>query len=267
VMTFSGTVAAVNAALDGLTFTPAANFNGATTLLIVTQDLVGPTGGQSDSDSLAITVTPRNDAPVAANDSYSTPFQSALTVDAPGVLTNDTDVDTAAGSLTAALVNGPAHGTLNLQPNGRFTYTPASGYAGADSFTYRVSDGASWSAPATVTVTVTPLQCAPRPPVQVVQTPGGGRLAVHIAPTAASPARPQSSIQRLQFGTLQNAKVTLNGQTIASGQSVTLPVGTLAVDFTVERLTAGQATTVPFTVLDDCGSWPTFVGGGTGAGF
>jgi hypothetical protein len=61
--------------------------------------------------------------------------------------------------------------------------------------------------------------------------------------------------------------VTLGGRPIASGQSVALPAGISAADFTVERATPGQATTVPFTVVDACGSWPTFVGGGTGAGF
>ena len=42
---------------------------------------------------------------------------------------------------------------------------------------------------------------------------------------------------------------------------------TVAADFTVERVTPGQATMVPFTVVDGCGEWQTFVGGGTAAGF
>ena len=58
---------------------------------------------------------------------------------APGVLANDTDVD--GNPLTAALVTGPAHGTLALNANGSFTYTPTANYNGADSFTYTASDG------------------------------------------------------------------------------------------------------------------------------
>jgi len=74
-------------------------------------------------------------------------------------------------------------------------------------------------------------------------------------------------LQQLRFGTFQNATVTFNGQPITSGQIVTLPSGTHAVDFTVRRVTAGQPTTVPLTVVDGCGDWTTFVGGGAGAGF
>ena len=64
-MTFSGTQAMINAALDGLRFTPNADFDGATTLTITTDDL-GNTGGGAltDVDVLNITVNPVNDAPV-----------------------------------------------------------------------------------------------------------------------------------------------------------------------------------------------------------
>ena len=65
----------------------------------------------------------------------------------------------------------------------------------------------------------------------------------------------------------QNAKVTLNGQAIASGQTVAAPPGVFALTFTVERAMPGRAATVPLTVVDGCGAWPTFVGGGPAAGF
>jgi hypothetical protein len=44
--------------------------------------------------------------------------------------------------------------------------------------------------------------------------------------------------------------------------TVTFPPGTQQATFYVLRQTAGQATTVPLTVIDGCGAWPTFVGGG-----
>ena len=56
------------------------------------------------------------------------------------MLANDTDAD--GDALTAVLIAGPAHGTLTLNADGSFTYTPAAGYNGTDSFTYRASDGA-----------------------------------------------------------------------------------------------------------------------------
>ena len=78
--------------------------------------------------------------------------QSLTVPAATGVLANDTDPEGA--SLTAALVQGPAHGTLNLSPNGSFTYTPTATFAGTDSFTYQASDGEKASNPVTVTLGV-----------------------------------------------------------------------------------------------------------------
>jgi VCBS repeat-containing protein len=103
-----------------------------------------------------VQVTPVNDAPVAANDAYSTNQGQALTIlAAAGLLANDTDVDST--TRTALKVSDPAHGTLTLNPNGSFTYTPAAGYSGSDSFTYKANDGALDSATATVNLTISPL--------------------------------------------------------------------------------------------------------------
>ena len=63
------------------------------------------------------------------------------------MLANDTDPN--GDALTAVLVTNPAHGTLTLNADGSFTYTPAGDYTGPDSFTYRASDGTPTSAPAT----------------------------------------------------------------------------------------------------------------------
>src|SRR5205814_8245510 len=67
---------------------------------------------------------------------------------------NDTS-NPAGHTLTAALVTGPTHGSVTLNANGSFTYTPAAGYVGSDTYTYTANDGILVSAPATVTVTVT----------------------------------------------------------------------------------------------------------------
>src|SRR2546426_8371085 len=64
--------------------------------------------------------TPFRSAPVAANDSFATNEDTALTITAPGVLGNDTDIDSPA--LTAVVVTGPSHGALTLNANGSFTY-------------------------------------------------------------------------------------------------------------------------------------------------
>ena len=76
------------------------------------------------------------------------------------VLGNDRDPD-GSGNLTAALVGPAQHGSVTLNANGAFTYTPNAGYSGTDTFTYAASDGTA-SDPATVTVTVL-VAVRPRP--------------------------------------------------------------------------------------------------------
>lgn len=68
------------------------------------------------------------------------------------MLANDNDIEGSA--LTAALGTKVGHGLLTLNANGSFTYTPTTGYLGADSFTYRASDSAAQSGLVTVTLTV-----------------------------------------------------------------------------------------------------------------
>src|SRR5207245_2518026 len=98
------------------TYTPAANFNGADSFTYTAND--GALG--SNVATVSLTIRPVNDAPVAANDSFTTDEDTALTVAAPGVLGNDTDIDSP--TLTAVLVSNPTHGTLTLNANGSFTY-------------------------------------------------------------------------------------------------------------------------------------------------
>ena len=113
----------------------------------------------SSTATVSIAITGQNDAPVAVADSYSTNEDTALTVTAPGVLGNDTDVD--GDALTAILVAGPSHGSLALNGNGSFTYTPGANYNGSDAFTYKANDGQADSNVATVSLTVNPVNDAP----------------------------------------------------------------------------------------------------------
>ncbi|MGZ4779805.1 MAG: Ig-like domain-containing protein, partial [Thermoanaerobaculia bacterium] len=111
--------------------------------------------GSADSNVATVTIhiTPVDDAPVASNDTYSTNSGATLNVAAPGVLANDTDPD--GPSLTAVLVSGPAHAaSFALNGDGSFTYQSTTGFAGTDTFTYKVSDGTLFSNVATVTITV-----------------------------------------------------------------------------------------------------------------
>ncbi|MCA1683709.1 MAG: tandem-95 repeat protein, partial [Actinobacteria bacterium] len=97
--------------------------------------------------------------PVAGADTYSATEDTPLTVAAPGVLANDTDVD--ANPLTADSATSPVHGTVGLNSDGSFTYTPVANYNGTDTFTYVVRDGAGGSATGTVTINIAAVNDAP----------------------------------------------------------------------------------------------------------
>jgi VCBS repeat-containing protein len=117
-------------------------------------------GAESNTATVTINVVGgENEAPVAVNDEYSTDEGDPLTIAAAGVLTNDTDAD--GDPLSAVVVTGPAHGTLQLNADGSFTYTPADDYSGPDAFEYVANDGLADSNVATVTITVNPLNDAP----------------------------------------------------------------------------------------------------------
>ena len=112
--------------------------------------------------------------PVAVNDGYATGENTALTVLAPGVLANDTK--TSGHTITAAVVATSAHGTLTLNADGSFTYTPTTGYSGSDSFTYKDTDATAGTTSNTATVTIVvdatpPVVMVPPPPPNPVPTP------------------------------------------------------------------------------------------------
>jgi hypothetical protein len=102
-----------------------------------------------------------NTNPVANDDSYDTAADTPLTVAAPGVLGNDTDVD--GDPLTAAQLSSAANGIASLNPDGSFTYTPSTGFTGSDSFSYEARDnkgGVSPAAIVTITVSGGQMACA-----------------------------------------------------------------------------------------------------------
>ena len=129
-------------------YTPAADFNGVDTFTYRAND------GSVDSAPATVTLTVAavNDAPVAAADAYQADPDTLLSVAAPGVLDNDTDVDL--DTLQAQLVTDVTSGTLALAADGSFDYTPDPGFTGNDSFTYLANDGVDDSNTVTVTLTV-----------------------------------------------------------------------------------------------------------------
>jgi len=132
----------------GFTYTPNANFNGVDSFTYIARD----GSAVSTPATVTITVNPVNDPPSAADDQFTVNQNGSLTISAPGVLTNDTDVD--GESLTAARITNPARGTLSLSADGSFTYTPNAGFFGTDSFQYDAVDATGSRSRATVTLNV-----------------------------------------------------------------------------------------------------------------
>ncbi|MCG3150118.1 MAG: hypothetical protein PCFJNLEI_03596 [Verrucomicrobiae bacterium] len=135
-------------------YIPAAGYIGFDYFTYVAND------GTADSAPVVVTLGVGLGAvPVAIPDSYTLDENQSLIVNATsGVLSNDTS----ANPLTAFLVSGPQHGTLTLNPDGSFTYTPNPGFSGTDSFVYRATDGTLVSSAAIVTFTVNSVD---QPPV------------------------------------------------------------------------------------------------------
>ncbi|GAA0627724.1 hypothetical protein GCM10009422_25930 [Brevundimonas kwangchunensis] len=141
---------------DGsFTYTPHLNYSGPDSFSYIIRD---PSGDEALA-TVRLTVRGPNNPPVARDNGYQVDEDGTLTIGAPGgVLANDVDPEGA--PLTAQLVSGPSHGTLELAADGSFIYIPNPGFTGTDSFVYAAFDGRD-STPATVTLTVNSRNDAP----------------------------------------------------------------------------------------------------------
>ena len=157
----------------GFTYTPNNEFVGRDSFSYQATD------GSFSSDVVTVNlnISPINNAPEASNDSFSVTEQNTLTVTVENsVLRNDTDEDNE--TLTARLINNVANGTLNLNPDGSFVYTPNAQFNGTDSFGYVAEDGLSSSNLATVTITVNPINDLPQAVNDVFSVAADGQLDV-----------------------------------------------------------------------------------------
>ncbi len=131
-----------------ITWTPDSNQAGTHGVTVRVTDA----NGQAAIQSFSVSVADLNRAPAATSNTYSMAAGATLNLTAPGVLGNDIDAD--GDALTAVLAGGTASGSLVLNGDGSFNYTPNTGFSGSDSFGYRAYDGALYSSIATVSITV-----------------------------------------------------------------------------------------------------------------
>ncbi len=145
------------------TYTPSKDYNGSDSFTITVSDGKGGTA----TSTVNIGVTPVNDPPKFDDpsnpnyDPFTGNYKATTDEDKPVSGTvKATDVD--GDPLTFAKGSNPAHGTVTVDANGNWTYTPSKDYNGPDSFTVTVSDGKGGTATSTVNIGVTPVNDPPK---------------------------------------------------------------------------------------------------------
>ncbi len=187
-----------------------------------------------------------NNPPTADDDGgYTVDEDDVLSVPAgSGVLVGDTDPD--GDNLTATNASDPANGSVTLQSNGSFTYMPDPDFNGTDSFTYQTSDGrGNLSAPATVTITVNPVNDAPGftagPDIEVsaLATALGFTDDSWASDISAGPTDESGQVVTFQVSTDNDAAFAVPPQVDGAGTLTFTPVPTL-VQVTVNASVVAQ---------------------------
>ena len=199
-----------------LTFTPVGGFVGTTSFVFTASD------GTHTSNSANILIYVNSTRPVANNVTISTAYQTAV----PATLVA-TDPNTPVGSLTYSN-STPAHGTLSgTAPN--FTYTPAMGYYGPDSFQFAAADATLTSNIGTVSITVLP---PPLPPTNLLSndtvirtTAGNGSFITYLQPVDPNPTDSFTLTLVAGVGDTHNGFFTINGTQLMSAHDFSGDLG------------------------------------------
>lgn len=141
----NGSINSLNLNTGALSYTPNANYSGSDGFTYTIED----TDGDQSTATVAITINAVNDVPNAINDNFTIAENATLN---DNVKTNDTGMGD--GGISISLVSNVSHGSLTLNNDGTFTYTPTSQYFGTDQFTYELSDTNGETDNATVTITI-----------------------------------------------------------------------------------------------------------------
>jgi hypothetical protein len=184
---------------SSVTYTPAANYNGADSFTFTAND-----GSLTSAPAaVSITVTAANDAPVANAQAVSMAEDTAkdITLVAP-----DVDGD----ALTYSIVTPPTHGSLGTITGSSVTYTPAANYIGADSFTFKARDSTADSNVATVSITIS--ADIAKTPTERIQDLIEHIRSLHLRQGTENSvtAKLNAAIQSLERGNTHSAKNQLN---------------------------------------------------------
>ncbi|WP_295641014.1 Ig-like domain-containing protein, partial [uncultured Methylibium sp.] len=251
-----------------LSFTPAANFNGPTTISYTISDGQGGTA----TATVHVAVTPVNDAPVATDD--GTAASPLLTVpedsgaSAPiTVLANDTDVD---GDPLAVVAATSPNGTVTINPDGSLSFTPAANFSGPTTISYTVSDGQGGTSTATVHVAVTPVNDAPvatddgsvaSPLLTVAEDSGASAPITVLANDTDVDGDPLTVVA----ATSPNGAVTINADGTLSFTPAANFSGPTTISYTISDGQGGTSTATVHVAVTPDNDGPTAVDDGTPA--
>ncbi|AUC85931.1 hypothetical protein CW731_11795 [Polaribacter sp. ALD11] len=215
----------------GYTFTPTADYNGP----VPQVTYIVSDGTNTANATLDLSVTLVNDVPVALADTNTTSEDTPLTVTvANGLLNNDTDTENDVLTVTALMINGnPAtvgspiilpEGTLQIESDGSYVFTPASNYSGVvPQVIYTVSDGTDTTT-STLDITVSPVNDAP---VALADT---NTLSEDSPLTVTAANGLLNNDTDTENNPLTVTQFTVGGTTYPSGSTITLPEGTLQIN-------------------------------------
>ncbi|MHB0937976.1 MAG: Ig-like domain-containing protein [Armatimonadota bacterium] len=224
----------LSGAAPNLTYTPAQDYTGSDSFTFT----VGDGEYTSAPATVSITIAEVNNPPAAAPQSVSTAEDTAIAITLAG---SDPDGD----ELAYTLATLPAHGILTgMLPN--LIYTPAANYSGPDSFTFTVNDGELTSAPAMVSVTVTPVNDAPNAVNDSYAASVNKQLKVNAPGVLKNDSDPEKSALTAVLVTgPANGKLTFN----ANGSFTYMPrSGFIGTDTFTYRATDGALTSALATV-------------------
>ncbi|ELP2673805.1 tandem-95 repeat protein [Vibrio parahaemolyticus] len=184
------------------TITPTADWNGKETITFTATD----PSGESISQTVNFTVAPVAD--IVAD-------KATVVEDTPTiikVLGNDTfEGDGKVVSLDTN--NGPANGTVSVNPDGSVTYTPNDNYHGTDSFTYIVTSGGV-SESTTVSVDVTPVNDAPVAKDDIATTQEDTAVTINVLPNDTDVDGDKLSIQSASVPEAQGKVEIVDGKLV-----------------------------------------------------
>jgi VCBS repeat-containing protein len=193
----NGVGGTVELVAGGVKFTPAANFNGPASFEYTVSD----GRGGSDTGKVSFTVTSVNDAPTVTS-------PVAANTNEDNALVGQIAASDADGNTLTYQAGNAQHGTVSVNAQGQYTYTPVANFHGSDSFIIQVSDGIAPAVDVVVNVTVAPVNDAPTVTTPVAaNTNEDTQLVGQIAASDLD-----GDVLTYQAGAAQHGTVTVDAQ-------------------------------------------------------